>query len=251
MMGIMNMFDELSVENQLRFDLALIHRYMAEHNWNEGVVNHLTAMLPGSSEHFLALPYGLHWSEAKSSDFLVADFAGSIISGVGEVEASNLNIHGAIHREVPRARAILHSHQPNITALTLLKDQTVTMSSQHALRFVQRIAYLGVYGDPGDPAIGGTIVDSLKTKDVLMCANHGVLVSRPYLWDAFDDLYFLDRACEVQLKAMRTGQELNIIPEIMANEYGRHIIKWSKLEGERHFIALRRMYHKKYPDLVK
>jgi len=250
-MGIENMFDDLSAENQLRFDLALIHRYMAEHNWSEGVVNHLTAMLPDSNEHFLALPYGLHWSEAKSSDFLVADFDGNIISGVGEVEPSNLNIHGAIHREVPRARAILHSHQANITALTLLKDQTVTMSSQHALRFAERIAYLGVYGDPGDPAIGGTIVDSLKTKDVLMCANHGVLVSRPCLWDAFDDLYFLDRACEVQLMAMNTVQELNIIPEVTANDFGRNIMKWSKLEGEKHFIALRRMYHKKYPDLAQ
>ena len=245
------MFNDLSAENQLRFDLALIHRYMAEHNWNEGVVNHLTAMLPDSDEHFLALPYGLHWSEAKSSDFLVADFDGNVISGVGEVEPSNLNIHGAIHQHVPRARAILHSHQPNITALTLLKDQTVTMSSQHALRFAERMAYLEVYGDPSDPAIGDTIVDSLKTKDVLMCANHGVIVSRPYLWDAFDDLYFLDRACEIQLKAMYTGRDLNTMPEAIANDYGRKIIKWSKIEGEKHFIALRRMYHKKYPDLVQ
>ncbi len=245
------MFDDLSVEDQLRVGLALIHRYMAEHNWNEGVVNHLTTMLPDSDEHFLALPYGLHWSEAKSSDFLVSDLDGNIVSGFGEIEPSNLNIHAAIHREVPRAKAILHSHQPNITALTLLKDQTVTMSSQHALRFADRIAYLGVYGDPVDPAIGGAIIESLKNKDVLMCANHGVLVSRPHLWDAFDDLYFLDRACEVQLKAMYTGRELNIIPEATANDFGRNIIKWSKLEGEKHFIALRRMYYRKHPDLVQ
>jgi ribulose-5-phosphate 4-epimerase/fuculose-1-phosphate aldolase len=125
------------------------------------------------------------------------------------------------------------------------------MSSQHALRFADRIAYLGVYGDPVDPAIGGAIIESLKNKDVLMCANHGVLVSRPNLWDAFDDLYFLDRACEVQLKAMYTGRELNIIPEATANDFGRNIIKWSKLEGEKHFIALRRMYYRKYPDLVQ
>lgn len=245
------MFDDLSTEHQLRFDLALIHRYMAEHYWNEGVVNHLTAMLPDSDKHFLALPYGLHWSEVKSSDFLVSNLDGNVISGVGEVEPSNLNIHGAIHREVPSARAILHSHQPNITALTLLKDQTVTMSSQHALRFAERIGYLGIYGDPADPAIGGTIVDSLKSKDVLMCANHGVIVCRPYLWDCFDDLYFLDRACEVQLKAMHTGRELNIIPAATANDFGRKMIKWSKLEGEKHFIALRRMYHKKHPELIQ
>ena len=115
------MTDIKSAEAQLRVDLALIHRYMAEKDWNEGVVNHLTAMMPDSSDQFLALPYGLHWSEVKSSDFLVVDFEGSILSGDGEIEQSNLFIHGAIHKNVPQARAILHSHQPNITALTLLQ----------------------------------------------------------------------------------------------------------------------------------
>ena len=86
------MFDNLSPEQQLRFDLALIHRYMADHHWHEGVVNHLTAMLPGSVEHFLALPYGLHWSEVKSSDFLVAGFDGHVVSGEGEVILSFKNI---------------------------------------------------------------------------------------------------------------------------------------------------------------
>lgn len=245
------MLDTLSPEALLRFDLALIHRYMAEKDWNEGVVNHLTAMLPGSDTHFFALPYGLHWSEVKSTDFLVCNFDGDIISGEGVIEASNLNIHGVIHKEVPTARAILHSHQPNITALTLLEDQTIFMASQHALRYAGRIAYLGAYGDPGNPKIGNVIVDSLKDKDVLMCANHGVIITRPALWDAFDDLYFLDRACEVQLMAMNTGNRLRIIPDEEANKLGEKIIQWSKVEGEKHFIALRRMYLKKYPELVE
>ncbi|MEH6650903.1 MAG: class II aldolase/adducin family protein [Motiliproteus sp.] len=240
----------LSAEAQLRFDLALIHRYMAEVNWNEGVVNHLTAMMPDSSERFLALPYGLHWSEVKSSDFLVVDCDGNVCSGVGRIEPSNLNIHGAIHRKIPKARAILHSHQPNITALTLLEDQTVLMVSQHALRFSGRIAHLDTYGDPGNPEIGDAIVDSMKTSDVLMCANHGVIVARPSLWDAFDDLYFLDRACEVQLMAMNTGKRIRVIPEEKATALGKAVIKWSKDEGEQHFIALRRLYLKKYPELI-
>jgi len=242
-------------ESQLRFDLALIHRYMADKDWNEGVVNHLTAMLPSSANQcdnqFLALPYGLHWSEVVSSDFLVVDLDGTVISGEGDIEPSNLFIHGAIHRHIPRARAILHSHQPNITALTLLEDQSVLMTSQHALRFAGRIAYLDVYGDPGSAEIGEVIVDSLKTKDVLMCANHGVIIARPSLWDAFDDLYFLDRACEVQLLAMNTGSKLRVIDDTTATSFGEQIIKWSKDEGEKHFIALRRLYLKKYPELVE
>ena len=82
-----------------------------------------------------------------------------------------------------------------------------------------------------------------------MCANHGVIVARPSLWDAFDDLYFLDRACEVQLLAMQTGQPLRIIDEDTANAFGKQILKWSKDEGLKHFDALRRMYRKRYPEL--
>jgi hypothetical protein len=62
---------------------------------------------------------------------------------------------------------------------------------------------------------------------------------------------FFTSACDVQLKAMNTERELNIIPESAANNFGSNISKWSKLEGEKHFMALRRIYHKKYPNLIQ
>lgn len=243
-------FSELSEEQQLRFDLAVIHRFLVDQGWNEGVVNHLTVMLPDSDNQFLALPYGVHWALAKSSDFLVVDFDGEVISGSGEIEKTNLNIHSALHANCPGARAILHTHQKNITTLTTLQDQTVLMTSQHALRFAGRIAYLDEYGDPDKPEIGGAVVSSLSNNDILMCANHGVIVCRPSLWDAFDDLYFLDRACELQLAAYATGQPQRVIADEQALELSNGILQWSKVEGEKHFSALRKMYFEKCPQLL-
>lgn len=243
-------YTALSAEHQLRYDLALVHRYLVDHHWHEGVVNHLTCLLPNSQNHFLALPYGLHWSEVTASDFIVVDLDGNVLRGKGEIERSNINIHGALHGQCPQARAILHTHQANIVAFTLLEDPSIHMVSQHALRFAGRIAYLNEYGDPDNPTIGDAIVASLSDHDVLMCANHGVIICRPTLWDAFDDLYFLDRACELQLLALSTGKSLKIIPDDEAQNLNRGIMKWSKQEGEKHFQALRRLYYQRSPELL-
>ena len=245
----MDSANTLDSDHQLRVDLAVTHRVLAAYGWNEGIVNHLTALLPNQDEQFFALPYGLHWAEVKSSDFMVVDLDGNILAGEGEVEPTNLNIHGALHRSCMHARVVLHTHQPNITALTTLQDQSLLMISQHALRFAGRVAQLEVYGDPARLEVGRQIVRSLKKQDILLCANHGVIVCRPTVWDAFDDLYFLDRACELQLAALATGRQLRIIPDKQASELGKHILEWSKEEGRRHFEALRRLQLQKAPEI--
>jgi|GEM_PF-2436847 len=146
----------LSPEMRLRVDLAVAHRWAARWRWNEGVVNHFTALLPGCNNRFLAIPYGLHWEEVAPEDFLVVGLDGLVLSGEGEIELSSLLIHGAMHRDLPQARVVLHTHQPNITALTCLEDQTVELCSLHALRFPGRIACLDEFGMATDASIGAS-----------------------------------------------------------------------------------------------
>jgi len=142
---------------QVRLDLVVAHRWAARWGWNEGVVNHLTALVPGDDDRFYAVPYGVHWSELKACDLLVVRLDGEVVEGEGEIELTSLMIHGAMHRDLKQARVILHTHQPNITALTCLEDQTVEICSQHALRFPGRIAYLNSYGLATEASIGDLI----------------------------------------------------------------------------------------------
>ena len=55
-----------------------------------------------------------------------------------------------------------------------------------------------------------------KEADVLFLANHGVIVCGPTVAAAFDDLYYLERACMLQVLAMGTGKPLRIVPERIA-----------------------------------
>lgn len=244
-------YESLDAAMRVRLDLAVAHRWAARWGWHEGVVNHFTALVPGYKDRFFAIPYGVHWSEVRARDFLVVGVHGEILEGKGEIELTSLMIHGAMHRDLPQARVVLHTHQPNITALTCLENQTVEMCSQHALHFFGRIAYLNSYGLATERSIGALINNALQDRDILLMANHGVTVCGPVVHEAFDDLYTLDRACQIQLMAMASHCKLRSISADdvvgmfpIAREKGKE-------EGEQHFRALRRMLWREEPELAE
>jgi ribulose-5-phosphate 4-epimerase/fuculose-1-phosphate aldolase len=177
-------YSRLEPSMQLRLDLAVAHRWAARWKWNEGVVNHFTALVPGFSDRFYAIPYGVHWDEVKVRDFLVIDLDGRVLEGDGEIELTSLMIHGAMHRDLPQAKVILHTHQPHITALTCLEDQRVEFCNQSSMHFPSRIAYLNSYGLATEASIGKHITDALQDKDILLMANHGVTVCGPNVHQA-------------------------------------------------------------------
>jgi ribulose-5-phosphate 4-epimerase/fuculose-1-phosphate aldolase len=240
----------LDAGTQLRLDLAVAHRWAFRWGWHEGVVNHFTALLPGASDRFFAIPYGVHWNEVRPADFLTVDLEGRILEGEGEIELTSLMIHGAMHRGLPQARVILHTHQPNITALTCLEDQTVEVCSQHALHFAGRIAYLNSYGLATEASIGTLIQDALEDRDILLMANHGVTVCGPSVHETFDDLYTLDRACQIQNIALASRRPLRTISQQDVAALFPAARAKAKEEGEMHFRALRRMLWREEPDIV-
>ena len=243
-------YETLDAATKVRLDLAVAHRWALRWNWNQGVVNHFTALVPGYGDRFYAIPYGLHWSEVKVRDFLVVDLNGRVIEGDGEIELTSLMIHGAMHRDLAHAKVILHTHQPHIAALTCLEDQRVEFCSQHTLHFPGRIAYLDSYGPATEDSIGKLIADAIQDKDILLMANHGVTVCGSTVHEAFDDLYTLDRACEAQLLAAATRKKLRIIAEADLAAHAPRAHAKGVEEGEKHFRALRRLVWREEPDIA-
>jgi ribulose-5-phosphate 4-epimerase/fuculose-1-phosphate aldolase len=235
---------------KVKLDLVVAHRWAARWGWNEGVVNHFTALVPGFDDRFYAIPYGVHWHEVKAGDLLVVNLEGRVLEGDGEIELTSLMIHGAMHRDLPQAKVVLHTHQPHITALACLEDQNIDICSQHALHFPGRIAYLNSYGLATERSIGDLIRNALQDKDILMMANHGVTVCGPAVHAAFDDLYTLDRACEIQLMALASRRKIRPIhPDDIAGMFPAALAK-GREEGEMHFRALRRMLWREDPSLI-
>ena len=145
-----------------------------------------------------------------------------MLSGAGEVEASALYIHGRMHAARPDLRCILHTHMPYATALTSVAGARLEPINQNALRFLGRIAYDDDYGGLAlDGEEGERLASVLGDKRILFMANHGVSTAGPSVAAAFDDLYFLERACQNQVLAMSTGRPLKQVRTTRCGAPGR------------------------------
>ena len=131
---------------QARSDLACSLRWSARMGFNEGVDNHFSLALPDNDgvmrgNRFLINPFGWHWSEVTASSMVLCDGDGTVLEGSETVEDTAFFIHSQMHKKVPSAVCIMHTHMPYATALTLLEDGRLEMCEQNALMFDGRIAY--------------------------------------------------------------------------------------------------------------
>ncbi len=234
---------------QARVDLAAAFRLAVVNNFHEGVCNHFSLAIPGTSDRFLLNSYGYHFSEVTATNLLMVDTEGKIVAGEGIVEPTAFYIHSRIHQLQPRARCILHTHMPYATALTMIEDGRLEAANQNALRFFGQIAYDEKYnGLVLDKAEGDRIVEALGDKSVLFLGNHGVIVTGPTVAAAFDELYYLERACQAQVLAMSTGKFLRLVPAEIALKTQRQMEMENQASAVYHFTALKRMLDKADPS---
>ena len=230
---------------QLREDLALALRAAAYHRLEEGVCNHFSVMLPGRQDRYLINPRGLHWSEIGPDDIVLIDVGGEVLAGPHRVEPTALFIHGAVHRLARRA-VVLHTHMPYATALTLTDavgpDPTL---SQNAMRFMGRLAldpeYNGLALDDAEgERIARTMTGDNSSKEVVFLANHGVIVTGHTIAHAYDDLYYLERACMHQVLAHGTGRPLRPVAPGLAARVAAQV-QGEREQSDLFFESLRRL----------
>jgi ribulose-5-phosphate 4-epimerase/fuculose-1-phosphate aldolase len=245
-MGTMQ--DIKTIERAMRADLAAAFRLAVRLDLHEGVCNHFSVMLP-DGKRFLLNRYGLHWSEVTASNLLALDGEGRILAGEGEFEKTAFYIHSRIHLAHPRATCVLHTHMPYATALTLLEGGRLEMVEQNALRFHEDIAYDSTYnGLVVDSAEGDRLARVLGSKRVMFLANHGVIVVGPNVAEAFDGLYYLERACRVQVLARTMRGKLKPVRAEVVSGTCRMIAADAPKYAAAHFSALMRLLDREEPD---
>lgn len=221
---------------------------------HEAVANHFSVAVSPDAQQFLINPAGRHFSQMRASDLVLLDASQSDFgqSSVKEVDATAVNLHGQIHRLVPDARCILHTHMPFTTALTCLKDFEFLMLDQNACRFHNRIAYDRDYSGMALEASEGARVAKVlgKSCSVLFLANHGVIVVGKSVAEAFDELYYLEKASKVQVLALSTNRELELIDSETASLVCKQWLEYPNAASH-HFAALREILDVESGDYKK
>jgi ribulose-5-phosphate 4-epimerase/fuculose-1-phosphate aldolase len=231
----------MSREQQARLDLSVAFRWAARLDLHEAVANHFSVATSDDGQKFLINPAGRHFSQMRASDLLLVDMNQAEFEiGDGQVvDPTAMNLHGQIHKLVPDARCVLHTHMPYTTALACLRDFEFLMLDQNACRFHNRIAYDRDYAGMALEASEGERVAKLlgKARSVLFLANHGVIVIGKTVAEAFDELYYLEKASQLQVLALSTGRELELIPNETAAMVCKQWLEYPNA-AEYHFAAL-------------
>ena len=234
-----------------RVDLAACFRMAARLGLEEGICNHFSALVQGRDDVFLVNPYGLAFREITASSLLVCDLAGRVVDGRGRPEATAFFIHARLHARLPRARAAFHTHMPNATALSMVDGEPLAWAGQTALKFYGRTAVDDRYnGLALDEAEGDRIAAAMGDADVVFLRNHGVMVTGPTIAEAWDDLYYLERAAAVQVKALATGRPLRAIDPAVARRAAAQMREGDPESARLHLDSVKRVLARDEPDFA-
>ena len=195
----------------LRVDLAAAYHLATIYKWTDLIYTHFSARLPGHDE-FLINPYGLMFEEITASNLIKIDHDGKVLddpTGLGYNEAGFV-IHGCIHEARPEAQCVIHTHARAGVAVSAMKCGLLPIS-QHAM-FVQReVTYHDYEGIALDMDERERMAKDLgKTSKAMILRNHGLLTLGRSVREAFEVMYYLDCACQIQVDALAGGMD-NVI----------------------------------------
>ena len=233
----------------LQVDLAAAFRLAAQMNWHESVANHFSVAASADGTKFLLNPRWRHFALIRASDLLLLDSGDpDTMRRPNAPDPSAWCIHGAIHAALKGARCVLHLHPPYATALAALADPELRPIDQSTARFFNRIAIDRDYGGlANDRAEGDRLVRVLGSKRAMLMGNHGVLTIGDTVAEAFENLYFLERAAQTLMLAYATGRPLNVLPDAIAERTARG---WDDFAGAAfaHYADLKEMLDRTDPS---
>ena len=197
-------------EMRLRRDLAALYRIVALFGWDDLLSTHISVRLPGRDHHFLLNPLGLLFEEITASSLVRVDLEGNVLEDRDvRVNPAGFTIHSAIHAARVDANCVIHLHTTPGVAVSS-QVQGLLPSNQIAMLLNGRVAYHDYEGVALNLDERERLVRDLGDKPAMILRNHGTLAAGTSVGDAFQTMYFLERACAIQVAAQSGGAALNI-----------------------------------------
>ncbi|POA79670.1 class II aldolase/adducin family protein [Pseudomonas sp. DP16D-R1] len=195
-----------ATEQRLREELAACYRLIAHYRMTDLIFTHISVRIPGPEHHFLINPYGLMFEEITASNLVKIDLSGQAVEpSPFPVNPAGFVIHSAIHGAREDAQCVLHTHTKSGCAVAALKCGLLPVN-QISMEFYGRVAYHDYEGVALDMSEQQRLVQDLGDKPVLMLRNHGLLTVGETVGQAFLRMYYLEKACEIQLAAQAAGE---------------------------------------------
>lgn len=233
----------------MRVDLAACYRCAALYRMTDLVYTHISARVPGPDHHFLINAFGLTWDEITASSLVKVTLDGDIVddpTGRG-INRAGYVIHSAVHRARPEIHCVMHTHTATGIAVSAQEDGLLPIS-QHAMRFTGRLAYHDYEGLALDLDEQRRLVADLGAHKAMILRNHGLLTAGETVAEAFDLMYYLERACSAQISALAGGARLRVPPPEVARRVADQFAGLPYKKAQTEWKALRRALDRSDPS---
>jgi len=231
-----------------REDLAACYRLCVHYRMTDMIYNHISLRVPGRHDQFLINAFGLLYSEVSASNLIKVDIEGRVVEDTTlEANPAGFVIHAAVHKARPDVDCVFHTHTRAGVAVSAQRDGLLPIS-QHAMRFHNRVGYHDYEGIALDTDEQRRLVADLGLHKVLILRNHGLLTAGTTVRDAFEEMYYLELACQIQLDATAAGTPLVCPPEAVCEHAAQQFAGSNSYIRNRDWQALRRMLDQQDPS---
>ena len=231
-----------------REDLAATFRWIARLNWTEANANHFSFAVNENGSRFLINARGRHFANVRASELLLLDANDpTTMEKENAPDPSAWCIHSAMHRNVPQARCVMHLHSPHALVLACLEDKTLPPLDNNTARYFNRMAVDDAFNGMGLGDEGDRLTSCIGDQSVLLMGNHGLLIAGKSIAEAFDNLYYFERACETYIAVLSTGKTAAIMSDEVAEKTAQ---QWESYTGfaEAHLREVREILDREEPD---
>ena len=197
-------------ERATREDLAACYRLVAMYGWDDLIYTHISARIPGTQDEFLINPFGMMFDEVTASNLVKINLDGEKVgSSPYPVNPAGFTIHSAVHQVRHDADCVIHLHTIDGTAVST-DPRGLLPLNQTALLVRDDIAYHEFEGVAVDLDERPRLQRDLGSKNIMLLRNHGTLAVGATVAEAFMRIYFIERACAMQVATLSsTGGEFH------------------------------------------
>jgi len=237
----------------LREDLAACYRLVYRNGWDDGIFTHNSVRVPGDEHHFLLNPYGFLFHEINASSLVKIDLEGNIVDGGAlgldaDVIDAGFTIHSAVHMSREDAQCVMHTHTIAGMAVSAQKDGLLPLA-QTSMRFYKRLAYHDYEGIATDLDERERLVADLGDNNAMILRNHGLLTVGRTVGEAFQNMRYLQRGCELQLAA-QAGGNVSLPPEEVLEKTAKQFdaMRTNRRSSDATWAAYRRLLDVECPE---
>ena len=224
-----------------RCNLAALYRTLHGFGWTDLIYTHLSARVPGEPGTFLINYYGEMFDEVMASSLIKMDMDGNVLGGSGQVNKAGFTIHSGVYKARPDVNCVMHTHTRAGATLSTLR-RGLRPISQDVMEVWDELGY-HEYGTPSSQEECEALGRSCQGANALVLLNHGLLALGPTIPATFTRMYYLERACQVEIASRSLNEEpVHIAEDIQRKSATRkQMQRASGTYGDREWVSVLRM----------